>query len=626
MLDSNEIEIVNNSNESIKWIEEAISKKRIKYYVYNHFHNIEKISNGAFGKVYRVKWKNSEQYLLLKSFNYFDNATVKEIMREFELQRKIDFHNNIIHLYGITDKESKNGQSKYLLVMEYADGDSLQNYLNKNFEKFTWEDKYKLSFQLVSAVSYLHDKGIVHRDLHSGNILIHQNTIKLAGFGLSKRIGEASKPESDLTCMVPYIDPKKFAIQTYALNEKSNVYSIGVLFWEISSGQPPFKGKLYDTSLAKQILQGYRETAVPDTPADYSNIYTECWDNEPNNRPTMSQVIVKLNNFISNPLLHKKLSQTIQNFDKINIIGIEPSIQNINKNIFEEDLSILVDELVDLIFKAVNEGKELIVRKQQFFDYIDDYMVNSQEIYNWLLNNQNNSNSIYLLGYFNYHGIETNNDKQRAIKLYQKATELENSAAQFDLAYIYIYGKDVEKNYDKAFELAKKLTNKESSAGINMLGYCYDVGIGTNIDELIAFELYQKAADLGNSNGINNLGCCYENGIIVDDKKKALELYQKAADLGNASGMNNLGCCYKNGIIVDVDREKAFKLYQKAAKLGNDFAQYNLALMYEYGNGVEKNVNQAILWYEKSAAQGDLDAQNKLNILKNIDYLFNADF
>ncbi|GBC20367.2 kinase-like domain-containing protein [Rhizophagus irregularis DAOM 181602=DAOM 197198] len=569
MFDDNEIQVANNSKE---WIKEVISKKHIKYYEYIQFHNIEKIGNGNFGKVYRAKWKNSEQYMILKSFYNFDNAIVKEIIREFELQNEIGFHNNIIRLYGITNKESKNGQLKYLLVMEYADDDSLQNYLKKNYKKLIWEDKYKLSFQLTFVVSCLHDKGIVHQDLHSGNILIHQNTIKLADLGLSKRIEKASKRESDLIC--------------------------------------------------------YRETVVPDTPTDYFNIYTECWDSDPDNRPTMSQVIFKLKNIISNPLHEEtpQIIQIIQNFNKIDILEIEPSIQDINENIFEEDLSNLVDELVQLIFDGVNEGKELIVRKKQLFDYINNSKTNSREIYNWLLNNQNNSNSIYLLGYFSYHGIETIVNKRRAIKLYQKAVELENSVAQFDLAYIYIYGKDAEKNYNIAFELAKKLTKKDYSAGVNMLGYCYDGGIGTNIDELKAFELYQRAADLGNSNGINNLGCCYENGIVVDDKQMAFELYQKAADLGNASGMNNLGCCYKNGIIVDADKEMAFKLYQKAAKLGNDFAQYNLALMYENGDGIEKNVEKAIYWYEKSAAQGDPDAQKKLKTLKEINYWFDSDF
>ena len=54
---------------------------------------------------------------------------------------------------------------KHLLVMEYADGGSLRNYLKKNFKELTWENKYKLAFQLACAVSCLHEEGIVHRDL-----------------------------------------------------------------------------------------------------------------------------------------------------------------------------------------------------------------------------------------------------------------------------------------------------------------------------------------------------------------------------------------------------------------------------------------------------------------------------
>jgi serine/threonine protein kinase len=57
---------------------------------------------------------------------------------------------------------------EYLLVMEYADGGSLQNYLKENFKSLTWEDKYRLAFQLAHVVSCLHNKGIVH-----GNLVIY---------------------------------------------------------------------------------------------------------------------------------------------------------------------------------------------------------------------------------------------------------------------------------------------------------------------------------------------------------------------------------------------------------------------------------------------------------------------
>ncbi|CAB4459932.1 unnamed protein product [Rhizophagus irregularis] len=176
-------------NESINWIEEAITKNYFKYYDYKHF----------------------------------------KIVNEFKLQQKVDFHDNIIRFCGVT-KENDNSE-KYLLVIEYADGGTLQNYLKDHSSNLTWNDKFNLAFQLAHAVSYLHDEEIVHRDLHSKNILIHQNTIKLADFGLSKRI------------------------------------------------------------------VGLRETPFPNTPKDYVKIYTDCWNNEPDNRPTISQVITNLKDF-----------------------------------------------------------------------------------------------------------------------------------------------------------------------------------------------------------------------------------------------------------------------------------------------------------------------------------------
>ena len=77
-----ETQATDNNNEWNKWIEEAISKKHIKHYDYRYFNNIQEIGMGGFGKVYRANWKDSEQYLALKSFLNFDNITVKELVHE----------------------------------------------------------------------------------------------------------------------------------------------------------------------------------------------------------------------------------------------------------------------------------------------------------------------------------------------------------------------------------------------------------------------------------------------------------------------------------------------------------------------------------------------------------------
>jgi hypothetical protein len=94
---SNNAELINNSNEC-NWIEEAISKKLIKYYEFDQFYNLQEIGSGGFGRVYRADWKNSHKCCALKSFFNFGEATNKAVIREVIIMTNI-YNKSVIFIH-----------------------------------------------------------------------------------------------------------------------------------------------------------------------------------------------------------------------------------------------------------------------------------------------------------------------------------------------------------------------------------------------------------------------------------------------------------------------------------------------------------------------------------------------
>ncbi|RGB34719.1 hypothetical protein C1646_140184 [Rhizophagus diaphanus] len=454
--------------------------------------------------------------------------------------------------------------------------------------------------------------------------------------------------------MVPYVDPKIFnrrrnnnnqTSQIYSLNEKSDVYSVGVLLWEISNGQPPFyvEGEGYDVGLALEILQGLRETVVPDTPENYVKIYTKCWDGEPDNRPNIYQVVDCLKELITktdviaenfqlsgeqevndasstnNSESQGDLSQLIQDFNKMNSKEID-SMVGLSKQenlTTEKDFNRIVDEINDFIYKVSSKGIEWILIKEQVIEHLNNFNTNPEEIYNWLSNNQNSSNSIFLFGYFNRFGIGTSEDHKKSFNSFINASGQDHILAQYFVANCYLYGHGTTKNEKLVFEYYEKVTNKNFARGQLAIGYCYENGIGIDIDIKMAIYWYERAANSGNIMAIHNLSVYYLNGNGVEkDHDKAFELSKQSAEVGHPSGITILGYCYEKGIGTKIDKQRAVELYQNAANLGEMTAEHNLGFMYENGEGITKDVNKAIYWYKKSAKQGYRNAQNKLEILQ----------
>ncbi|GET04723.1 kinase-like domain-containing protein [Rhizophagus clarus] len=333
----------------------------------------------------------------------------------------------------------------------------------------------------------------------------------------------------------------------YSLNEKSDVYSVGVLLWEISIGRPPFcaEGDHYDVGLVYDISQGLRETVIPGTPDEYvkdvgmvNQICALLYFNKQglndaslttNNTESQGELFKFIQNF--DKMSTKDLDNIVKSFEqkeflsensfnKVNTKDLDNILESFEQEEFlpENDFNmVIVDEVNDLIFKLLDKGIEGKLLSDQVILYFGN-ITNLLEFYSWLSSNQNSPNSIFLFGYFNY---LTLGKAEKAFNLFINA-EKNHILTQYYIAKSYLNGHGTVKN------------------------------------EKLAFEYFQKVAD-------NNF----------------------------THGQSQIGNCYKNGV----------------ADLGEMVAQYNLGTMYENGKGITKDINKAIYWYEKAAKKGYQKAQ-----------------
>ncbi|RGB39645.1 kinase-like domain-containing protein [Rhizophagus diaphanus] len=168
-----------------------------------------------------------------------------------------------------------------MLVMMKMDMD-LRKYLQQNNEQLIWKEKIGITFEITNALRWIHKEKVIHRDLHSGNILFSQfnNNWCISDLGFC---GPADKSSKCIYGNLPYIAPEVVNGKGYTF--KSDIYSAAILMWEISSGQPPFINYKHDDyNLAMDIINGMRPEIMPDIPLEYKSLMIQCWDADPSKR------------------------------------------------------------------------------------------------------------------------------------------------------------------------------------------------------------------------------------------------------------------------------------------------------------------------------------------------------
>ncbi|PKC55883.1 kinase-like protein [Rhizophagus irregularis] len=252
-------------------IDDFILKNGLKWIPYNKFKNIKYLNEGGFGTIYRAIWlKNNgnedDEEVILKCPKNL-NENLNEFLKEWEYHTSVLSSYDIINIYGFTEDPNT---SKYIIVMYYANKGNLRENLTR-LVKSNWNQKLFMLYEIISGLSKIHKKKLIHCDFHDGNILnnIEKNKDKIY--------------ISDLGLCQPI---KSFL-------KKYDIYA-------------------HDIQLSFSICKGERPEIIENTPKCYVNLMKKCWNEDPSKRPSTLEVYDVICNWIYRPH-NNEVSEELKN-------------------------------------------------------------------------------------------------------------------------------------------------------------------------------------------------------------------------------------------------------------------------------------------------------------------------
>src|SRR6266511_4606570 len=195
----------------------------------------------------------------------------------------------IIQCYGITKFPESNN---YAMVLVHASEGNLRNYLQENHSRLKLKDRLIIFSYLCDSLHCIHEKDLIHCDLHSGNMLLQTGNCYITDLGLCGPVDD--KSSGKIYGIIPYIAPEIF--QGGKNTKQSDVYSIGILMWEIFAGHPPFDDIAHGPGLILKICEGLQPQILPSMPDDYAQMMQRCWDIDPSKRPTIPELFIFAHN------------------------------------------------------------------------------------------------------------------------------------------------------------------------------------------------------------------------------------------------------------------------------------------------------------------------------------------
>lgn len=256
---------------------------------------LEKLGKGGMGVVYKALDVEIQEYVALKLLNPEIASNKKMIDRfrnEMKYARKIT-HKNVCRMYHLSKEEET-----FYFTMEYLTGEDLKSFIERS-GRLPEAKAIAITKQICRGLTEAHSLGIVHRDLKPRNIMINkEGNAQIMDFGIARSIEAKGMTETGTTIGTPdYMSPEQ--VEGREVDQRSDIYSLGIIFYEIVTGRTPFKGNTPYSIALKQ------KTEVPQDPMKFnpqlsiylSRLILKCLEKDKNKRyQSAKELFSELNN------------------------------------------------------------------------------------------------------------------------------------------------------------------------------------------------------------------------------------------------------------------------------------------------------------------------------------------
>ncbi|CAK9156649.1 unnamed protein product [Ilex paraguariensis] len=263
---------------------------------------IRELGSGTYGAVYHGKWKGSDVAVKrIKASCFAGRPSERErLIADFWKEALILsslHHPNVVSFYGVV-RDGPDGS--LATVTEFMINGSLKQYLKKKDRTIDRRKRLLIAMDAAFGMEYLHGKNIVHFDLKCENLLVnmrdpHRPVCKIGDLGLSK-VKQHTLVSGGVRGTLPWMAPELLSGKSNMVTEKIDVYSFGIVMWELLTGDEPY-ADMHCASIIGGIVNNTLRPQIPTwCDPEWKSLMASCWASDPAQRPSFSEISQKLRN------------------------------------------------------------------------------------------------------------------------------------------------------------------------------------------------------------------------------------------------------------------------------------------------------------------------------------------